>query len=93
MRPDDSSAETEAIKKTARPAACLPGSGREPWFLSAGRLHGDDPDSVDDAWEVAEEGEDEADPELSLQPTVSCHLWYGSAFSSHPPVTTLNAYA
>lgn len=70
-----------AINKTARPAACLPGSGREPWFLSAGRLHADDPDSVDDAWEVAEEGEDEADPELSLQPTVI----YGMDQQPPPP--------
>lgn len=30
-------------------------------------LLGDDPDSVDDAGEVAEEGEQQADPELNLQ--------------------------
>ena len=30
------------------------------------RLLGDGPDGVDDAGEVAEEGEDEADPELNL---------------------------
>jgi len=32
------------------------------------RLLGDGPDGVDDAGEVAEEGEDEADPEFNLQP-------------------------
>ena len=30
-------------------------------------LPGDDPDGVDDAGEVAEEGEQQADPELDLQ--------------------------
>ena len=35
------------------------------------RLLGDGPDGVDDAGEVAEEGEDEADPELNLQDTES----------------------
>jgi len=34
-------------------------------------LLGDGPDGVDDAGEVAEEGEDEADPELNLQDTES----------------------
>lgn len=36
-----------------------------PWFLCSGRLFGDGPDGVDDAGEVAEEGEDKADPELN----------------------------
>jgi hypothetical protein len=34
------------------------------------RLLGDGPDGVDDAGEVAEEGEDEADPELNLRKTM-----------------------
>jgi len=36
--------------------------------VCSGWLPGDGPDGVDDAGEVAEEGEDEADPELNLQP-------------------------
>jgi hypothetical protein len=36
--------------------------------VCSGWLLGDGPDGVDDAGEVAEEGEDEADPELNLQP-------------------------
>lgn len=36
-------------------------------MLCSGRLLGDGPDGVDDAGEVAEEGEDKADPELNLQ--------------------------
>lgn len=42
-----------------------------PWFLCSGRLFGDGPDGVDDAGEVAEEGEDKADPELNLQQAIA----------------------
>lgn len=40
-------------------------------MLCSGRLLGDGPDGVDDAGEVAEEGEDKADPELNLQQAIA----------------------
>lgn len=49
-------------------------------LLRSRSLLGDDPDGVDDAGEVAEEGEDEADPELDLQ-----RQQFGPTLVDQPP--------